>query len=763
MTAALRCRLIATGCLLLAAVLLGSCGGKGKGLPDEPQAGQPAPSIGQPPAALPVLPRPLEIPRAASAPPTDSDLYRGGSQDDTLLPHQRAMSKTSDMEFTPDWDLGDVATPDRLAYAGYRFTNLAEYAGMARVKLSWSHAPAAYEHLYLAVADFSHNAWRWYQVPGSDYVDLAAFGDSVSAGGELFALVLLAGTASADLRWIMLGDRLSPVASMVTDLSLDKALNVAPLTVSFDARGSSVTGGEIVLWDFDFEDDGGWDELGDEDGQVQHTYSDPGATTCRLRVHDDVDQQDETTVDFWVVNPANVAPTAHYTATPGSGTAPLAVDLDASTTTDDTGIQRYEWDLEGDGLFETDTGTSPQLSHIFGVNGTTTVALMVTDDDYATHLYTAPVTVSSGFGHAVVASGYNIARPMSAATSGTGVNQRACVAWQDFGEKDLKFSIATDINSNAYAAPVDPVATEDNTGYSPALICPGAGNPMIAFGEYPGDHKFDLFVVRATDLSGSAWDSPVAIGVDQDTGGENALANVFGKPSIVSVANAGTQGSTSLYFYQATDGTGSSWSAGQQLLDGPATGRISGLSIIGAIIGFFEVPVVSYLANASDPEQHDVGVIRGMDQTGSTWNTPVVMTDRTAWSTSLAMVAGYPALVAGSSASGASLYYGRAGDVAGDTWPDGIAELLGGGYGGDCDLALVDGVPAICFHSYTGGDLWYMDAADATGTSWNDPYTVASSGIVGQHCSMTVINYDTPVIFYYDSDNDNLMAAYWVP
>ncbi len=673
------------------------------------------------------------------------------------------MSKTGDMEFTPDWDLGDVATPDRLAYAGFRFTNLSEYAGMERIKLNWSIPPAAYQHLYLAVADFSRNAWRWYQVPGADYVDLAAFDDSISGADELYALVLLAGTDSASLRWIMLGDRLTPVASMVTDLNPDKACNVAPLTVNFDARGSHVTGGEIMLWDFDFEDDGTWDEVGDEDGQTAHTYSDPGATACRLRVHDDVGQQDEFVVEFWVVNPANVPPTAHFTATPNGGAAPLAVDLDASTTTDDTGIRSYEWDLEGDGLFETDTGDSPLLSHIFGINGTTTVALMVTDMDYATHLYTAPVTVSSGFGHAVVASGYNIARPVSAATCGTGVNQRACVAWQDFGEKDLKFSIATDINSNSYAAPVDPVATEDNCGYSPALICPGAGNPLIAFGEYPGDHKYNLYVVRATDLSGSAWDSPVAIGIDQHTGGENALASVFGKPSIVSVANADTQGSTSLYFYQATDGTGTSWSAGQKLLDGPTTGRVSGLSIIGAVIGFIEVPVVSYVASASNPAQHDVGVMRGMNQTGSTWSGPVTMVDRIAWNTSLAMVAGYPALAAGSGASGGSLYYGRAGDVAGDTWPDGIVELLSGGYGGDCDLALVDGVPAICFNSYTGGNLWYVDAADANGTSWNDPYIVASSGIVGDHCSMTVINYDTPVIFYYDNDNDNLMAAYWVP
>jgi len=121
------------------------------------------------------------------------------------------------------------------------------------------------------------------------------------------------------------------------------------------------------------------------------------------------------------------------------------------------------------------------------------------------------------------------------------------------------------------------------------------------------------------------------------------------------------------------------------------------------------------------------------------------------------------ALAAGSNASGGSLFYGRAGDSVGDAWPDGIAQLLTEGYGGYCDLRLVNGVPAMCFYSFTGSKLWYMEAADATGTSWNDPYIVASSGIIGEYCSMTVIDFDRPIIFFYDSTNDNLLAAYWIP
>ena len=51
--------------------------------------------------------------------------------------------------------------------------------------------------------------------------------------------------------------------------------------------------------------------------------------------------------------------------------APLTgqdVNFDASGTHDPVGtVNHYEWDLDGDGTFETDTGTSPLASHVYAV------------------------------------------------------------------------------------------------------------------------------------------------------------------------------------------------------------------------------------------------------------------------------------------------------------------------------------------------------------------------------------------------------------
>ena len=82
-------------------------------------------------------------------------------------------------------------------------------------------------------------------------------------------------------------------------------------------------------------------------------------------------------------------PTAAATAAPTSGVAPLAVELDGTTSTG-SGVA-YAWDLDGDGQF--DDGTGAHLAHSFAA-GTYTVRLRVTDD-CGVSAVSAPLTISA--------------------------------------------------------------------------------------------------------------------------------------------------------------------------------------------------------------------------------------------------------------------------------------------------------------------------------------------------------------------------------
>lgn len=76
----------------------------------------------------------------------------------------------------------------------------------------------------------------------------------------------------------------------------------------------------------------------------------------------------------------NQAPTAAISVSPAGPAAGAAVMLDASGSTDpESAIAAYDWDLDGDGSFETAGGANPQLQATFAA-GDRTVAVRVADE-----------------------------------------------------------------------------------------------------------------------------------------------------------------------------------------------------------------------------------------------------------------------------------------------------------------------------------------------------------------------------------------------
>ena len=83
---------------------------------------------------------------------------------------------------------------------------------------------------------------------------------------------------------------------------------------------------------------------------------------------------------------SNQPPIARFSATPPYGATPLAVQFDASATTDDGAISglTYAWDLNGDGLYNDATGVT--ASRTYSASANVTVGLRVTDSSSATSL-----------------------------------------------------------------------------------------------------------------------------------------------------------------------------------------------------------------------------------------------------------------------------------------------------------------------------------------------------------------------------------------
>jgi PKD repeat protein len=169
--------------------------------------------------------------------------------------------------------------------------------------------------------------------------------------------------------------------------------------VSFDASVSNDSDGTIAKYEWDLDGDGSFETNSGSNPKVTHSYSAEGELDVRLRVTDNKGATDLAVQTLKVID--NQPPTASFTVAPEIDVVGEPVALNASGSSDPDGtIAKYEWDLDGNGSYETNAGSSPTLNHTFTVAGTYAVGLKVTDNGGKTATTTLPVTVfTSGISH----------------------------------------------------------------------------------------------------------------------------------------------------------------------------------------------------------------------------------------------------------------------------------------------------------------------------------------------------------------------------
>ncbi len=259
-------------------------------------------------------------------------------------------------------------------------------------------------------------------------------------------------------------------APPIPDFTATPGTGPAPLDVSFDASASHDTDGTLTGYQWDFGD-------GSVTGAgvtIDHTFADAGTYPVTLTVTDDGGDSEVARQNIVVTSAGNHPPTAAFTATPATGTAPLSVDFDGTGSSDTDGaLASYAWDF-GDGT--TDTGPTP--SHTFTAAGTYTVLLTVTDDDDATDTAQAQITAQSGASD-TTAPTVTLTAPVTGATLSATVSLTATAA-DDTGVDRVEFSVDGAVLSTDTAAPYE--ASLDTTPYGDgfhalsATAYDGAGN-----------------------------------------------------------------------------------------------------------------------------------------------------------------------------------------------------------------------------------------------------------------------------------------------
>lgn len=160
----------------------------------------------------------------------------------------------------------------------------------------------------------------------------------------------------------------------------------APLTVTFSPNVITTSAINSYAWD---RDGNGTFEVSDTVGRNQsYTYTVPGEYHPALKVTDSNNRTDTQTVTITVIN---TPPVVTASAQPSNGQVPLSVNFTASAT-DNEGIALYEWDFEGDGVYDYSSTTTGNTSHNYTVVGTYNPKLRVTDKLGAFTIYSVPAT-----------------------------------------------------------------------------------------------------------------------------------------------------------------------------------------------------------------------------------------------------------------------------------------------------------------------------------------------------------------------------------
>ncbi|MCD6282081.1 hypothetical protein J7J84_00530, partial [bacterium] len=435
----------------------------------------------------------------------------------------------------------------------------------------------------------------------------------------------------------------------------------------------------------------------------------------------------------------NHPPVAQLIAEPTEGDAPLDVSFDASGSSDIDGpIAKYEWDWEGDGIYDHDSGNVPTAEHAYDIAQTYAPQVRVTDEHNGADIAGATVTV--GDWHIFVA----VDDTCSHYTDIEVVNGCPAVSYINPSLEELVYVRATDALGMTWGEPVIVDDGDENKVGPYTFLAVVNGHPAIAYYSWE-DHK--LKYVRADDANGDSWGSPLVL-ADARVGEFSeyglSLVVVHEKPAI---AYEGRD-PDGLIYVRALDANGDSWGSPILVAGVYGTHEFSMALISGG-------PAISYY----DPwDDFLLKYVRAVDAEGSTWSSPVSLGYMSGGKSSLAEINGKPAISYASSEEYGSLCFVRALDPGGSAWGTPLivgSELEDAGWP---TLATVHGCPAIsyCVNISTNRyALRYVQAADPDGIIWHSPMTVQlpeSEDFGGAtYMSMAEVN-GHPAISYYFSD-----------
>ena len=240
--------------------------------------------------------------------------------------------------------------------------------------VTWTHLAGGEEHHNVAFEDGqliypvvpSHDPWTTSRTFAAEGIYRYYCQEHGSPGG-----IGMSGVVYVNATGTIAG--VAPTASFAAS----PAVAAVGQSVTYSAAGSSDADGQIVKYQWDLDGNGSYETDTGAMSSATSSYATAGTRTIKLKVTDSQSLTNETTRTLVVSAP----PSASFTASPNPVTTGQTVSFNGSASGDSDGtIAKFEWDLDGDGSYETDTGATFTVTRSYATAGSRTVGLRVTDN-----------------------------------------------------------------------------------------------------------------------------------------------------------------------------------------------------------------------------------------------------------------------------------------------------------------------------------------------------------------------------------------------
>lgn len=166
---------------------------------------------------------------------------------------------------------------------------------------------------------------------------------------------------------VILGSTIVHILNTPPQVSVESSPSngAIPLTVNFTVTANDSDG--IALYEWDFDGDGTYDYNSTSTGNTSFEYTAQGVFNAQLRVTDNKGATTSyTTPTTKVIAASQGSPSVTASGSPLTGNAPLTVNLSANTVDPQAkGFKLYEWDFDGDGIYDYNSSTSAATSFTY--------------------------------------------------------------------------------------------------------------------------------------------------------------------------------------------------------------------------------------------------------------------------------------------------------------------------------------------------------------------------------------------------------------